>query len=587
MLRFAVVRASFLITVIAVIDGALPIAARANTDTWDGGGFNNNFSNAENWVGDVAPLPNDVLVFDGAIRPTPNNDYSTDTPFNGITFASTVAGPFVVTGNEINLNGDINDNTQAFVNTLSLPLALQLTPNVSVTANGSLAITSVISGAGFGLNQTGNGTLILSGTNTFTGPINVTGGTLAIGTTAITPNANLGGSTSLTINGGSTLLIGIPSTQTTALNTTLSAARGIQIGPSSGSGTSIISILNNPNTNGSVASQQTVTYDGVISNNGSGVGGLTKIGFGNLVLGGTNTYTGPTTIGTGNLTVDFTQVGAPTTNIINPASSLIMGGFNAGQGAVNYATLIETGSAANNSSQTFNGTTINVGNAIVQATIGSGHSATISLGAITPSGGTLTFVQPASGSITTTTANTNGILGGWATSGAAGTPTVQTLNSVTVTQGNAFATNDGTGKIIAYTGYNQISGSATLTGGSGSAGAIGASSNVQLKFSGSSYSVATGSGQANNTLDVNTISYIGTSGASVFGSVFIGAGNTLRLGQYGAIMRQDNNTNGTVFVIGNNDTNTTTINNAESGSQDVGTLTAGGAEYGRSDCFQH
>ena len=113
--------------------------AQAAQSIWDGGGQGNNFSNAQNWVGDVAPSPNDIIVFDGATRPTPNNDYPAGTVFNGITFANTVAFPFLVTGNSVNLSGDINDNTQAFTNTIALPLALQVTPNVFVTANGSLA----------------------------------------------------------------------------------------------------------------------------------------------------------------------------------------------------------------------------------------------------------------------------------------------------------------------------------------------------------------------------------------------------------------------------------------------------------------
>ena len=242
---------------------------------------------------------------------------------------------------------------------------------------------------------------------------------LSVGNTTVTPDSNLGASTSLTINDGATLLLGIRSNASATVNNTLSATRAISIGPSSGSGTAVISVLNNTNTNGSLAAQQNVTYNGAISNNGSGIGSLTKIGFGTLILGGPNTYTGTTTIGTGNLQLDFTQATAPVSNIINSSSPLVMGGFNAGQGAINYATLISTGSAANNNSQTFNGTTINVGNAIVQATSGTGHSNTVNLGAITDVvGGTVVFIPPASGSITTTTANTNGILGGWATFGA-------------------------------------------------------------------------------------------------------------------------------------------------------------------------
>src|SRR5687768_10735944 len=66
---------------------------------WDGGGANNNWSTSANWDGDLsAPVSNDSLTFDGAVRLTPNNDLTADATFGPITFAAG-AGSFAIGGN--------------------------------------------------------------------------------------------------------------------------------------------------------------------------------------------------------------------------------------------------------------------------------------------------------------------------------------------------------------------------------------------------------------------------------------------------------------------------------------------------------
>src|SRR5215471_13358268 len=58
------------------------------TLTWDGGGANDNWTTAANWVGDVAPNPGDDLVFAGTVRLTPNNNFPTNTPFHSLAFSA-------------------------------------------------------------------------------------------------------------------------------------------------------------------------------------------------------------------------------------------------------------------------------------------------------------------------------------------------------------------------------------------------------------------------------------------------------------------------------------------------------------------
>ena len=193
-----------------------------------------------------------------------------------------------------------------------------------------------------------------------------------------------------------------------------------------------------------------LALSGAIS--GSGYN-LTKIGAGTLTLNGSavNTYTGSTTIGSGTLVVDFANL-TPATNLINSSSALALGG-----GIVQIKQ-----QGAVNTSQTFNGVTIktNTANAIIATTnvLNTSGFLTVNLGAITHGiGGSVDFTLPAGGSITTTTPNsmpgTNGILGGWATTG-------NYLFSATT--GDWVATN-GAGSLVQYTNYTLVSATASST----------------------------------------------------------------------------------------------------------------------------
>ncbi len=105
-----------------------------------------------------------------------------------------------------------------------------------------------------------------------------------------------------------------------------------------------------------------------------------------------NTYVGTTTINAGTLTLSG--------NISNTGNTdaLVLGG----------GTLSYTRSGTN--TQTFSGTTVNSGYSLVGTTVGTD---TIALGAITrTAGGAVNFAN--TGTVTTTTANNSGILGGYA-----------------------------------------------------------------------------------------------------------------------------------------------------------------------------
>ncbi|MDW8267412.1 MAG: autotransporter-associated beta strand repeat-containing protein, partial [Gemmataceae bacterium] len=65
------------------------LIANAPRRTWDGGGTNDFWTNPVNWVGDVAPNPNDILVFAGTLRLTNTNNFPANTPFQAIVFDAT------------------------------------------------------------------------------------------------------------------------------------------------------------------------------------------------------------------------------------------------------------------------------------------------------------------------------------------------------------------------------------------------------------------------------------------------------------------------------------------------------------------
>ncbi|MGJ3244036.1 MAG: autotransporter-associated beta strand repeat-containing protein [Opitutales bacterium] len=149
---------------------------------------------------------------------------------------------------------------------------------IDVTAGESLTYGGVMDGGIGAFEKRGDGTLILSGTNTYAGATAITGGTLQV-----SADANLGAAPGtatpdhLVFDGG---------TLNTTSTVTLDANRGVRL--DTGGGTF--------DTDGAT----TLTVDGIIAGNGS----LTKQGAGTLVLAATNTFTGSTSVTGGTLQAD-------------------------------------------------------------------------------------------------------------------------------------------------------------------------------------------------------------------------------------------------------------------------------------------
>ncbi|HEV8607904.1 MAG TPA: autotransporter-associated beta strand repeat-containing protein, partial [Tepidisphaeraceae bacterium] len=159
----------------AVLAGAA--GASGAIQTWSGGGGDDKWTTGANWLGGTAPVANDALVFDGSVRLTPGNDFAAGTGFTGIGFAAT-AGAFTLSGNQVTLSGDITDDAAGQIETIGLGLALDANRGVVVGDSAFLTINGVISGTGFGITKSGNGTLTLGGNNTYTGTTLLDGGTV-------------------------------------------------------------------------------------------------------------------------------------------------------------------------------------------------------------------------------------------------------------------------------------------------------------------------------------------------------------------------------------------------------------------------
>jgi autotransporter-associated beta strand protein len=142
-----------------------------------------------------------------------------------------------------------------------------------VSRSNAITISNAIIGGGQ-FSQLGSGSTTLGATNTFTGPVNVTAGTLVFGTAS-----NLGNGTAINLNGGGLFYSGVNTTDISTRTTTF------------GSGTSTI------NTNGN-----DVSFANSVGNGGAG--GFTKAGTGRLTLASGGTYAGATAITGGELRVN-------------------------------------------------------------------------------------------------------------------------------------------------------------------------------------------------------------------------------------------------------------------------------------------
>ena len=278
---------------------------------------------------------------------------------DGASLDTTVSSTTLTKNNTQRWNGDF---TFVGTNNSSLNMgtgAVTIAQNglVVTTSAGNLTVGGVIGdgGSAYGLTKAGNGTLVLTGANTYTGATTINAGTLSVSTignggASSALGASSNASSNLVLGGGTLLYTG--SNATTDRNITLSAGT-----------TSSFNVTN---------STAALTLNGTFA---STSGGFAKEGSGTLLLSGASGFTGDVFINNGTLRLNTANSGYNTAlgNYTVPHTVYVNSGANLTFGATNWTPNGNTGiaialvvngtvSGAGSNISTFGPVTMNGGN---------------------------------------------------------------------------------------------------------------------------------------------------------------------------------------------------------------------------------
>src|SRR5262245_59626226 len=272
------------------VSASVPVDAQVD-GTWAGPGTE--WTDGTNWSSNP-DVPDNTATFTNNGAPT-SVTISNDAEIATMQFTAAAPAYSFVISSAFSIMGI--DNSSAFAPSFILNNGAVLSFEID---NGSnTTVSGTISGSG-SLVKEGEGTLTLSGNNSYTGGTLVNEGTLAVG--------------SSTALGTGTLFL--------AEETTLQAAANwLKL-------TNVIQLLGDATVD---TQSNTLTLAGSIS----GTGGLEKIGSGTLILTGVSTYTGDTEVNEGVLRVDGSLVSVVS---VNAGGTLMgtgtIGGLEVGSGGI-------------------------------------------------------------------------------------------------------------------------------------------------------------------------------------------------------------------------------------------------------------
>jgi autotransporter-associated beta strand protein len=290
------------------------------TSEWNGGALDGRWTTPGNWTAGTPNSPGSVATL-GTI-PVISTSIAVDGAKAIGTLIFDSANAYTVTGGVADTITFTNGIAAGIINItngshiISAPVVLSSNLSVTPATGTALTISGLISGSK-GITKNGAGTLTLSGSNTFTGPVQISDGTLAVGSVADGSSpSNLGQSTSaaanLVLDGGT-----------------------LQYTGASGSTNRDFTITSGKTGTIEVATASTdLTLSGAAA---ASAGALTKTGPGRLILSGANGYTGLTTVNTGVLNIrNATALGTvgSGTSVTSGAALEIQGGITVGAEAL-------------------------------------------------------------------------------------------------------------------------------------------------------------------------------------------------------------------------------------------------------------
>lgn len=435
----------------------------------------------------------------------------------------------------------------------------------------TLTVPGIISGS-VNLTKAGNGTLVLSGDNTFDGVVTVTKGFLSLtsiadGSLPSTLGASTNAAANLLLGHGTTLKYTGPaasSDRSFTINGTANNHRATL--DASGSGALNLTspdtpAYGTPNQPRALTLAGTNTDDNTLSaliaNNGTGATTLVKVGQGTWVLNGStaNTSTGPTDVNGGTLALDFENLATPT-NLMLTTSALRFGG----------GTLELRGKDGDASSQAFGNPTFNsqAGSGI-SITGGSGSTMDLTLGNTWTRnvGSTINVKLGAGGSLNSSPITANGLVVG---SGNIAFATVNGTDWAKVSAGKVVAFDSGD-----YTTTFPTSGSSDIVNysltGSGSVSSSQTAHTLKIDTSAIGQSLVIDPDQT-FTLRGGGLLFTGADDYSIAGGTLRGSGGT----QKNLVIHQFGGGNLTIdSVIENN------VDASELVKSGPGTLTLGSA----------